>query len=122
MSVMRSIMLQKIKARLETFVGENSCTISKPALTRGPTGAPGSGHVIVASDVPCRIIDGSSETEEIGDQQAILEKYKLIVPVGTELGVKYRVTVDDGNTYKILDIISRYSESVDAQAMITRER
>ncbi len=122
MSAVRDRLIQKIQARLETFVGENTCTISKPARTKGPTGHPGSGHVIVASDVPCRIIDGSSETDEIGDQHAILEKYKLIVAVGTELGVNYSVTVDDGNTYSILDIISRHSESVDAQAMMTRER
>ena len=122
MSVVRDRLIQKIQARLETFVGENSCTISRPALTKGPTGAASSGKVIVASAVPCRIIDGSSETEDIGDQHAILERYKLIVPVGTELGVGYIVTVDDGNTYNILDIITRHSESVDAQAMMTRER
>lgn len=122
MSLMRQMMLQKIQDRLETFVGENTCTISKPARTQGPTGAPGSGHVDVATDIDCRIIDGSSETDEIGDQHVILERYKLIVPVGTELGVGYRVTVDDGNTYNILDIITRHTESVDAQAMMTRER
>ncbi len=103
-------------------MGENTCTIKKPAQTKGPTGAPSGGHDIVATDVDCRIIDGASETEEIGDQHAILERYRLIVPVDTELGVGYTVLVDDGSIYNILDIVTRLSESVDAQAMMTRER
>lgn len=122
MSAVRDRLLAKIKSRTETFLGENTCTISRQKRKTDLSGSPTGAAEVIASGVPCRIIDAESETEEIGKQHSITEEYMLIVPVGTDLGVGYTVTVDDGNVYQILEIMTRLSEAVDAQARITRER
>ena len=120
MGDLRDLALEKIRERLDDRLID-SCTISKQANSYGATGAATGALEIVADDVPCRVIEGKSDTDDIGDQHAITESYTLVVPLDTALEVGYVVTFDSNN-YQIIEIVTRHSDSVDAQAMMIRER
>ena len=116
----REILLQNMKSRLETRLPD-LCTISRYAKNSDSMGAPTGVPEIIATDIACRVIGGNSDIEDIGDQHALTESYTLIVPVGTQLGVGYIVTLADGTVYQVIDLITRRSEAMDAQALIKRE-
>jgi hypothetical protein len=72
--------------------------------------------------VKCRIIKDMSKrqtTEEVGEQEVMVELLRLIVPVGTGLAADMRATVK-GATYEITGILDQLSDSVDEQALIAR--
>lgn len=116
----RAIVKLKIKARLETFL-DDTCTIKRPKKTKDSMGARQGALEIVASSVACRVIAGKSDIEDIGEQQAMTEWYRLIVPVGTDLAAGYVVVLADGTEYRVIDLITQRSDAMDAQAMIKRE-
>lgn len=116
----RDILMQKIRERELTFFTD-SCTIKRPADSSDSTGARTGFPELVAEDVPCRIIEGKSDIEDIGDQLSLTEWFRLIVPVGTELGVEYSVTLASGAVFWVIDIITQRTDATDAQAMIKRE-
>ena len=95
MSVTRDRYLQKARARLRTFLRETTCTISMKTGTTGITGAPTNAVVVVVSDVLCRLIEGKSDTIDIGDQHNITETYTLVLPLDTIIEIGYFVTIDN---------------------------
>jgi hypothetical protein len=116
----RDIVLPKIKTRLETFLTD-LCTISRYANSHDGTGAPTGASELVASNVACRVIEGKSNIEDVGDQQTLTEWYRLIVPVGTDLGPDYIITLADGTVYQVIDLITQRTDAMDIQALIKRE-
>jgi len=112
--------MQKIRERELTFFTD-SCTIKRLANSSDETGARTGVTEIVAENVPCRIIAGKSDVEDIGDQLSLTEWFRLIVPVGTELGAEYTVTLASGVVFQVIDIITQRTDATDAQAMIKRE-
>lgn len=113
--------LARVKQRLEKYV-DDVCTIKRRSATQGPRGETNPNYDIVAENVDCRVIKGESGMDDVGDQASLTETYRLIVPVGTELGVHYRVVLADGSKFEIIDVIDKRSDPVDAQALMVRER
>lgn len=120
MSAVRSRLLSRVQTRLETFLGTDTCTISREGDSSDSTGAPTYVPVIVASNVPCRLIEGKSDTENIGDQESLSDWYRLIVPIGTELGVDYQITLSDGAIYQVIELVTQRTEKMDLQALVKR--
>ncbi len=116
----RDIYMQKIRERELTFFTD-TCIIKRLADSSDSAGARVGIMEIVAEDVPCRIIEGKSDIEDIGDQLSLTEWFRLIVPVGTELGAEYTITLASGAVFQVIDIITQRTDATDAQAMIKRE-
>ncbi len=116
----RQIILQNITTRLESFLSD-LCTIKRAAKSYDSTGAQSGVLETVAAGVACRVIEGNSNIEDIGDQQTLTEWYRLTVPVGTDLGANYFVELANGDVFKVIDLITQRSEATDAQAMMKRE-
>lgn len=116
--------LAQIKARVALFLGD-TCTIEAEVDAVGEMGEPTHGWAVVEADVACRVIDarksGVSATMEVGAQEAMVDTYRLIVPVGTALAVDQRVTVNS-DVYQIVAAGDGRSDAVEAQAVITRVR
>ncbi len=112
---------QKARKRLNKTLAYTSCKIERRANTTGPSGAPTGDKYVVAENVRCRLIEGKSDTEDIGEQFNITEAYTLVLALGTDIGVNDIVTIDS-NVYNVMDIVTRHSDSSDVQAMIKRER
>jgi len=110
---------------LNKFLTE-TCQIEGETLARGQFGERTHGFDVVGADVPCRVIRaGASPSQttsgEIGSQETIVERYRLIVPAGTVLNVDQRVTVG-GAVYQIVDVVTAWADAVDAQAVMVRAR
>lgn len=120
MTAIRTILLSKIKSRLETFL-DDTCTIKRESNTFDSMGAQVGNLETVASGVSCRVINGKSDVENQADQETITEWYRLIVPVGTQLGADYLVELSsDGSLWRVLEVITRRTEKTDHQAIIKR--
>lgn len=93
----------------------DTCTIEREAAGVGLMGEPVGGWTVVAQDVPCRVISAGrgarSAYEDVGSQETLVERYRLICPEGTPLSVDDRVTVS-GTTYLIVDLIDGWTDSV----------
>ena len=120
----REIALQKINARVRSFQTD-LCTIKRPAKSYDSTGALTGVKETVASNVPCRVIKGQGDLDDIGEQQTLTEWYTLSVPAGTEIGAGYTIILDDGSVdgveYQILSMIGHRTEATDTQAIMKRE-
>ena len=114
--------LNSIKRRTAQFLTE-TCTLSQEEETTGKYGARTHSFVVVAEDVPCRVITvGSRYSGQIrqeGQQEAMKDVYRLVCPVGTQLTVDMRVEVN-GLTYKIINVLTARTDATDAIAVITR--
>jgi hypothetical protein len=115
----RDIYMQIIRQRLGTFL-DDTCTIKRSANSSDETGADTGTKIIVAEDVACRIIEGKSDIGDIGDQLSLTEWYRLILPVGTELGTEYTVTLGNGDVFQVIDILTQRTDATDVQAVIKR--
>ena len=117
-------LLERMKARVALFL-DDTCTIEAEVDAVDEMGAPAHTWEVVEADVECRVIDarqsGISATMEVGAQEAMVDTYRLIVPVGTALAVDQRVTVNS-DVYQIVALVDGRSDAVDAQAVITRVR
>lgn len=116
--------LKRIRDRVRKFYPA-SCTIEAEDTGTDQYGASTHTWVTVAENVPCRIIragqNTSGEAGMQGRQEVMEDRYRLSVPVDTALAIDQRVTVN-GVTYDVVNIISAWSDAVDAQAIITRSR
>lgn len=112
-----------IRKQLDKTTGRwltQSCTIEAEVLGVDIYGAPVHQWAVVASGVKCRVIKmGRGDTREVGSQEALVEKYRLICPAGTALGIDQRVTVG-GAVYQVVSVQSALTDAVDVQAEIVR--
>jgi hypothetical protein len=120
-----SQLLAQMRATAAQFLTD-TCTVEREAQRVDRHGAPAHTWETVAEAVPCRLIDPdrerpSSGAAQTGGQETIVETYRLCVPAGTGLAPDYRVTVN-GATYHVTRLVTRRSDAVDAQAIITRRR
>jgi hypothetical protein len=116
-------MMPRFSARTLALVQRNTeammtdtCTIEREAAGKGLMGEPVGGWTLVAQDVPCRVISigrgaGRSSYQEVGSQEALVERYRLICPKATAFAVDDRVTIS-GTTYLIIDLIDGWTDSV----------
>jgi len=72
-------------------------------------------NVVVASSVPCRVIQAnevrSDRHSTAASVEALPETYKIAFPAGTALGVDYQVTVG-GVTYSIINVETVLTDAV----------
>lgn len=119
---MNSIIEARIRKRLSAFL-PTTCTIQHRVQVVGALGDTANGWEIVAADVPCRLISYLSNTKQaavVDDRLALVEAWRLIVPVGTALAPEQRVTIG-GEIYVIVSVIDEWSDAMDAQAIIVRD-
>lgn len=111
--------VQQVAARFLSDV----CVIEDEVIATDQYGAAAHTWRLSASDVACRIITetriSGSDTTEIGSQVAMMERLRLVVPVGTALGVNQRVTVG-GAVYRIVALLDGHTDAVFVSAVIVR--
>lgn len=114
-----------MKARIAQTLTD-TCTIERETSAVGAMGEPLHMVSAVYSDVACRVIRvgarNDSATADVGSRETIVEEYRLIVPVGTVLGVDDRVTVSDGTAYVITNVEDRLTDGVFVGVVMVRER
>ena len=117
-----SRILNSIKRRTSGFLND-TCTLSQEEETVGELGERVHDFVVVAEDVPCRVITVgnrySGQIQQEGQQEAMKDVYRLVCPVGTTLTADMRVEVGS-LTYKITSVLTDRTDATDAIAVITR--
>lgn len=103
---------------------KQTCTIEENNAITGEYGEASRLWQIVASNVPCRIIQAAASrsttaVNEAGAQENILVEYRLEVPNTTVLRSDQRVTVD-GVQYSIVRVEEALTDDLFRQAIITR--
>jgi len=99
------------------------CVIEDEVIATDQYGTAAHTWRLSASGVACRIITetrmSGSDTTEIGSQVAMIERLRMVVPIGTALGVNQRVTVG-GAVYRIVAVLDGHTDAVFASAVIVR--
>lgn len=119
-----SIIVTQIRSQINRWLTETA-TVQKLDSVRGEYGELIQDYVTVQTSVPCRIITaGSNNTDTMevnGNQEMMLDQYKIILPYDAELDVDYRVTVG-ADIYRVVSILDDRTDGVDVQALIVGER
>lgn len=114
--------IQRARVMVRRFLSQ-TCVISRETAARDEMGYPMHSTEVVASDVACRVISlgrvNSSQAGDVGSQETLTQRYRLILPHGTSIGADYTVTVD-GVDYVIDGVVDDWSQAVDVQATMTR--
>ena len=120
MSLINGYILKKIRAQTESFMTE-VCTIYQQSDVQGSMGQTLTTRETVAAGVPCRVIlEGTrGNTQMVTSQESLTERYTLIVPHDTPLGVDMTVEIQgDDRTYQVVTIRHSHTDAVDRQATI----
>lgn len=108
----------------EMLVG--TCTIERETGTTGTMGEPLHTVEVIATAVPCRVIRSKTPslgtTEVVGSQEAMVDTYRLICPVGTSFRVDDRVTLSDGSVWQVASMEDKLTDAAFVGAVITRVR
>jgi hypothetical protein len=104
----------------------DSCTIERESDAVGSMGEPLHEFEVVVSDVACRMIRAgarSTGTNNVeGGREALTDRYRLILPVGTDISTDYRVTMADGTAYEVVDVEAELTDGAFVAAVVTRTR
>lgn len=103
------------------------CTIERERGATDDMGAPLHDWTVVASDVPCRVIRAGQQrnnttTQIVGSQEALVETFRLICPVGTPFTTDDRVRMADGLVYQVVALDDRLTDQAFVAAIIMRGR
>lgn len=102
-----------------------TCRIEQEVNAVGTWGQPSPQWTEVARNVKCRVITSRQSTRStagmVGEQETLVDEYRLICPAGTALEKNQRVTVDDV-TYQVVNVIVARADETDTQAVIVRAR
>ncbi len=104
---------------------KDTCKIEAESIGVGSFGQPKPVWVLVANSVACRVImlrQPRPAAEQVGNQEQIVEQYRLIVPYNTALAVNQQVTMSSGEVYQIVDLVTARTDETDAQAVMVRAR
>lgn len=113
--------IKQIRSVLNRWLNETA-TIERETETRGTYGEKLHDWETVASDVPCRVIGRNTQSNRsIGNQEMMVDEYRVIFEAGTVLNVDYRVLVG-GKTYRVIEIVDDRTDGTDVQAMVAGER
>lgn len=123
--MLNTISLSSIRGSAYRWL-KDLCTIERDVETLDELGSPVSGRVIVAENVPCRLIKNgstsSSAAQIIGSAETLRETYKIAIPANyVDLDVDYHITVN-GITYDVVTLETALTDEVFTQAIITRHR
>lgn len=116
--------LKGIRRRLNGFLTEH-CSIARETMTRGQYGEMVHDWETVAEGVPCRVITAGSRfmsaMREVGQQQAFVDVYRVVLPADTTLEAGYRITVGS-RVYDVINIMDRRTDETDVQAVVMEVR
>lgn len=112
--------LELLRRYTETWMKQR-CTIEQEMLITDEMGAQAHAWTVVALNVACRMIREGQGSELVGEQESMIERYRLVVPHGTALAANQRVTVE-GAVYSVVSIVDRLTDGTDAQALVVRVR
>lgn len=115
--MMRATVMRTLTAR---------CTIYQELLETDLYGAPTARQVVVASNVPCRIIRvGGSRSEgavqEVAAQETMPESYRIIVPDTTEMHTDETVVVG-GDTYRVVRAVDDWTDELFRAYVVVKRR
>lgn len=103
-----------------------TCQIERQAFAEGSMGERKHGTEVIAADVACRVIRltkrSTTGTENVGSQEALVERYKLITPVGTAFDKDDQIVMSSGEVYQVVDVEDKLTDEAFAGAMIVRVR
>lgn len=121
-----SYALGAVRAQVAKMLTE-TCRIEQEAQGRGLMGEPLHGNwEVVASAVSCRLIRSQTpnmtRTREVGAQEAIVERYRLIAPRGTAFTVDNRVVMSNGDVYQVVDVEDKLSDAAFSGCVVVRQR
>jgi len=103
-----------------------TCTIERETVSVGDMGQSLHEFAEVAADVACRIIragtnsTGSSNND--GGREALTDRFRLILPVGTDISTDYRVRMADESLYQVVDVEAALTDAAFVAAVIVRAR
>lgn len=104
----------------------DTCTIYREGSGRDSSGAPLHTLELVASAVTCRVIRSTSRAQNraqtVAGQEALVELYRLISPVGTPFTVNDVVELSSGERYQVVNVEDKLTDSAFVEASITRVR
>lgn len=116
-----------IEKAMRAFLTDR-CDIYDAQSSVTSIGSVSGGSVLLARDVPCRLIRiGASQANQAewpGEQETIVERYRLIIPCRSseydfELYADQEVEID-GERFQIAAIAQRLSHAVDRQCIVTK--
>jgi hypothetical protein len=104
----------------------DSCTIERQTTAEGEMGQDLYEFEVLAADVPCRLIRAGARTtgsnNDAGGREATTDRYRLILPVGTEISMDHRVVMADGDTYEVVDVEASLTDAAFVAAVVSRVR
>lgn len=116
-----------VRGRVAQMLTE-TCTLQRESGATGTMGEPlHDDWLIVAADVPCRVIrvgeqQRRTSVQQVGAQESMVERYRLICPVGTAFDVDDRVVMSDGRIFQVADVQDGLTDEAYCSALITRVR
>lgn len=117
--------IKQIKAMVAKFL-DQQCELLQQSDTIDDYGNQDYSWSTVAAGVPCRLITDSgqsttSEVRRVGDQESLVESYRVILPADTDIESDMRVKIGS-NEYTVIDVLDSLSNSVNVQVLVTRAR
>lgn len=104
----------------------DTCTIERETAANGNMGQSLHEAEVIASGVACRLIraglksTGSSNND--GGREALTDRFRLILPVGTVISTDYRVRMADDSLYQVVDVEAALTDAAFVAAVIVRSR
>jgi hypothetical protein len=101
------------------------CLIEREANGRGTLGQPVHAWEVVGEDVPCRLITSKGatlpQTDVYADRVTMEDTYTISLPIGTQVSVDYRITVNSV-TWRVATVLDGRTDAADVQAVLLRMR
>jgi len=117
--------LAYIRQRLATFLTETATIEKRDINAVDRLGVPvEDAFTLVSTDVACRVIDSRNRRNgwmEIGQADAMVDMYRIVFPVGTDVEQDYRITVG-ARKYHVVEVVDDRSDAADRQVSVKRIR
>lgn len=114
-------LLARLRVQVERYMTQR-CDIEREEQIVDRFGAMVRSWRVMASGVRCRVIlerRTGTQAAEIGSQEGLREMYRLVVPVGTGLGIAQRVRIGS-DVYEIVSVQAMHADAMDEQAAIIK--
>jgi head-tail adaptor len=117
--------LAKVQQNVNVMLTD-SCTIERETSGVGAMGEDLHENEVVASNVPCRLIraglKSTGSSNIVGGRESLLDRFRLILPVGTDVSADYRVRMADETIYQVVDVEAALTDATFVAAVIMRVR
>jgi hypothetical protein len=116
-------------AKVQENVGAmltDTCTIERETTATGDMGQELHESEVVATDVACRLIraglKSTGSSNNAGGIESLLDRYRLILPVGTVISTDYQVRMADGTIFQVVDVEAALTDAAFVAAVVVRSR